>query len=76
MKPIHLIINAWGPYKGKETVDFQTLTDQGVFLITGPTGAGKTTIFDAITFALFGEVSGSIREKEGVRSDFAEYQRG
>ena len=74
MKPIHLIINAWGPYKGKETVDFQTLTDQGVFLITGPTGAGKTTIFDAITFALFGEVSGSIREKEGVRSDFAELE--
>ena len=72
MKPIYLTIHAWGPYKEKEIVDFKHLTDRGVFLISGPTGAGKTTIFDAITFALFGEVSGSIREKEGVRSDFAD----
>lgn len=71
MKPVSLVISAWGPYKEKETIDFNTLTEQGVFLISGPTGAGKTTIFDAITFALFGEVSGSIREKDSVRSDFA-----
>lgn len=72
MKPVSLIISAWGPYRKKECIDFAHLTDQGVFLISGPTGAGKTTIFDAITFSLFGEVSGSIREKDSVRSDFAE----
>lgn len=71
MKPVSLTISAWGPYKEKETINFGKLAEQGVFLISGPTGAGKTTIFDAITFALFGEVSGSIREKDSVRSDFA-----
>lgn len=76
MKPVSLTISAWGPYKEKETIDFTKLTEQGVFLISGPTGAGKTTIFDAITFALFGEVSGSIREKDSVRSDFAREEVG
>ena len=76
MKPVSLVISAWGPYKEKETIDFNKLTEQGVFLISGPTGAGKTTIFDAITFALFGEVSGSIREKDSVRSDFAREEVG
>lgn len=71
MKPILLQISGWGPYKGLEKVDFREFQKRGLFLITGPTGAGKTTIFDAITYALYGNVSGSMREKGSVRSDFA-----
>lgn len=71
MKPLKLIISGWGPYKDTQMVDFSPLQAGGLFLITGPTGAGKTTIFDGITFALYGEVSGSIREKDSLRSDFA-----
>lgn len=71
MKPIKLILCGWGPYKGEETVDFSPMEQGGLFLITGPTGAGKTTIFDGITFALYGEVSTSVREKDSLRSDFA-----
>lgn len=70
MKPVMLVLSGWGPYKGVEQADFG-LMQQGLFLISGPTGAGKTTIFDGITFALYGEVSGSIREKDSLRSDFA-----
>lgn len=71
MKPILLQISGWGPYKGLEKIDFGAFQKRGLFLITGPTGAGKTTIFDAITYALYGNVSGSMREKSSVRSDFA-----
>lgn len=71
MRPRTLTISGWGPYPGVEKVDFDGFGSGGLFLVTGPTGAGKTTIFDGIAFALFGEVSGSIREKESLRSDFA-----
>ena len=53
MRPIQLIMNAFGPYSGKEVVDFRDLGDRNLFLITGPTGAGKTTIFDAISLETF-----------------------
>ncbi|BCJ94272.1 nuclease SbcCD subunit C [Anaerocolumna cellulosilytica] len=72
MRPIYLIMNAFGPYGSKIEVNFEVLKGQGLFLITGDTGAGKTTIFDAIAFALFGEASGSIRGADTFRSDFAE----
>lgn len=72
MKPEKLILSAWGPYKDKVEVDFTRLEDRGLFLITGPTGAGKTTLFDAITYALYGNMSGEVREKNSVRSDFAD----
>ncbi|ACL74440.1 SbcC/MukB-like Walker B domain-containing protein [Ruminiclostridium cellulolyticum] len=71
MKPLKLTISAFGPYAGKQFIDFTTLTEQ-IFVISGPTGAGKTTIFDAISFALFGEASGSSRDRDSLRSDFAE----
>ena len=71
MKPIKLKMSAFGPYADVETVDFSAFDGKGLFLITGTTGAGKTTIFDAICFALFGETSGSSRNGEMLRSNFA-----
>lgn len=59
-----------GPYRDKTFIDFSKFNNSGIFLITGPTGSGKTTIFDGITFALFGETSGSVREKSSLKSDF------
>lgn len=72
MKPEKLILSAWGPYKERIEIDFAGLKDRGLFLITGPTGAGKTTLFDAVTYALYGSMSGQTREKNSVRSDFAQ----
>ena len=71
MKIKKLTLSAFGPYAGTETADF-TPFDGKVFLITGDTGAGKTSIFDGITFALFGETSGSVRGKKTLRSQHAE----
>lgn len=72
MKPLKIKISAFGPYKNCIDIDFEKLVESGIFLITGDTGAGKTTIFDSISFALFGEVSGSNRPVPSVRSDFAD----
>ncbi len=72
MKPIRLEMTAFGPFAGKEVIDFQEMEREPVFLICGPTGAGKTMIFDAVSYALFGEASGEERRPEELRSDFAE----
>lgn len=71
MKPIALSMTAFGPYAATETIDFAPLNQEGIFLITGPTGSGKSSIFDAIVFALYGETSGSIRETSNLRSQHA-----
>ena len=71
MKPIKLVMNAFGPYASIAEIDFTRLGDGGLFLITGDTGAGKTTIFDAVAFALFNECSGGERGTKTLRSDFA-----
>lgn len=73
MKPKQLTLCAWGPYRDRQQVDFTAFEKKGIFLITGATGAGKTTIFDAITYALYGALSGDEHDKErsSVRSDFA-----
>ena len=72
MKPVLLTICGWGPYKDKTTIDFTKFQNHNLFLITGQTGAGKTTVFDALTYALYGTLSGDVREKGFVRSDFAD----
>lgn len=71
MRPRILTMTAFGPYAGVEIIDFTQLGDKRFFLITGPTGSGKTTILDAITFALYGTPSGDLRDNRSLRSDYA-----
>jgi len=72
MKPIKLELSAFGPFAGKVEVDFKKFEHDGLFLLHGETGAGKTTIFDAISYVLYGEVSGNTRGTNNLRSDFAD----
>lgn len=71
MKPIQLKLQGFGPYSDETIIDFTRFMKDGLFLITGPTGAGKTTLFDAMTFALYGDSSGSVRSNRNFRSDLA-----
>lgn len=72
MRPIKLTMNAFGSFLETTVIDFAVLNSAGFYLVTGETGSGKTTIFDAIMFALYGEPSGNIREQEGFRNDLAD----
>lgn len=71
MRPLKITMSAFGPYAGEVTLDMQKLGKSGVYLITGDTGAGKTTVFDAISYALYGEASGNYRENTTLRSKYA-----
>ena len=72
MRPTRLTISAFGPYAGKIELDMDKLGSSGLYLITGDTGAGKTMIFDAITFALYGNPSGTSRDASMLRSKYAD----
>ncbi|MBQ8904172.1 MAG: SMC family ATPase [Oscillospiraceae bacterium] len=71
MRPLKLEISAFCSYSGKTVIDMEKLGENGIYLITGDTGAGKTTIFDAITYALYGSPSGSNRDSSMLRSMYA-----
>ena len=71
MRPTKLTVSAFGPYAGQTTLDLDKLGENGLYLITGTTGAGKTSIFDAITYALYDKPSGEIRDDSMLRSKYA-----
>ena len=72
MRPVTLTMSAFGPYAGETTIDFSKLGKSGIYLITGDTGAGKTTIFDAIVYALYGRTTDKQREAKMLRSKYAD----
>lgn len=74
MKPIKLELQAFGPFVEKQTVDFEKLGKNGIFLIKGDTGSGKTTLFDAISMALYGAATGSQAKEKGGRNDIREWR--
>ncbi|TMU87640.1 SMC family ATPase [Bacillus sp. BHET2] len=71
MKPLQLMMQAFGPYAGRETIDFRSLGNRTMFVISGKTGSGKTTIFDGISYAIYGKASGEDRTPSELRSQFA-----
>ncbi|HAC5182312.1 AAA family ATPase, partial [Escherichia coli] len=71
MRPIKLTMQAFGAYAKKEVIDFEKLGTEQIFVISGKTGAGKSTIFDAISFAIFGKANTFDRESFSMRSHFA-----
>lgn len=72
MKPLKLTMQAFGPYAGTETIDFRQLESRTMFVISGKTGSGKTTIFDGISYAIYGKASGEDRNGTDLRSQFAQ----
>ena len=72
MRPLELTFQAFGSYPGKESVDFRALSQRGLFVVAGATGAGKTSVFDAMVYALFGVLPGARSSEGRERSDFAE----
>ena len=71
MMPINLTLSAFGPYPNQININFESFQEDGLFLITGPTGSGKTMIFDALIFALYGKTSGQMRQSDSLRCDHA-----
>lgn len=75
MRPIELELEAFGPYAERTQISFEQFQENGLFLICGDTGSGKTTIFDAIAFALYDTASGETRKMETLHSDYVEAKK-